>query len=776
MIFHRSLVHPVFLFAIPVMPGRHGSNQMTGFRNCWYWCVRHKLKLEGEINGKGDDMLRSQAVRLLRYLLQQNRAVSIHQIASVHNLNVRSVQQYLRELEEWFEETGWNVSLERMSRTGVLLRIDEREKESILHLIHSEDPHLKVYQPEERRRLILFELFRREEPLLVKELVIDFRVSESTILRDLNRLQEWVEIRGLKMIRRPNFGIQLTGKEIQWRLALFELIKEYLTAMTGLRLEELLVQFQYKSRFRYAYFHSLNWLMPEEGFHRLQHLLLHVLFAQKLRLTDHAMASLMVHTAITVHRVKQGKSALMEHDQFAYIRGQPAYSIARFISEQLRRETGVALPDEEIAYIGMHLLGSTFTEPDRNGPGPDSTDLDKIVGRLVSTLEWFTQLDLRQDRQFIAGLCAHIKPMVERLRFGIPLRNELLQEVQEKYPAIYTATKLAVLSVEDQFPSTVPDDEIGYLTLHVGAAIERKKSAGRWRRKRVVLVCGNGVGTSNFLLVQLTRAFPEIEIVGCKPAFEVQRIDPKDADLIVSTIDIHHPSIPVICIRPILHPADLQRLRFILQSSQPLSENWEEVIDQIVSEARWRGLTHPSAFRDKVRELIYQRLFAAGAEIEHLSGEDERPLLQDLLNEQSVQVVHRCSDWEEAVKIAGNMLHETGAVEERYVSAMIRAIDEHGPYMVVAPGIALVHARPEDGVREVCMSLLICREGVVFGHRDKDPVHLIFAFGAVDDHQHLRALSQLMTLLNDEGCIRQLRSSLSASEALGILKKCVKAS
>jgi mannitol/fructose-specific phosphotransferase system IIA component (Ntr-type) len=148
-------------------------------------------------------------------------------------------------------------------------------------------------------------------------------------------------------------------------------------------------------------------------------------------------------------------------------------------------------------------------------------------------------------------------------------------------------------------------------------------------------------------------------------------------------------------------------------------------------------------------------------------------VLRDLLKEPSVQVMQRCPDWKEAVTIAGELLHRTGAVEARYVSAMVRAIDEYGPYMVVAPGVALVHARPEDGVREVCMGLLICREGVLFGHGEKDPIHLIFAFGAVDDRQHLRALSQLMTVLNDASCIESLRSSSSASEALRILRTCL---
>lgn len=151
-------------------------------------------------------------------------------------------------------------------------------------------------------------------------------------------------------------------------------------------------------------------------------------------------------------------------------------------------------------------------------------------------------------------------------------------------------------------------------------------------------------------------------------------------------------------------------------------------------------------------------------------------MLQDLLHEQTVDVLHQCSGWKEAIKNAGNMLMREGVVEQRYVEAMIRAIEEHGPYVVIAPGIALVHARPEDGVNEVCMSLLVCPEGVPFGNPEKDPVQLVFAFGAVDDNQHLRALSQMMTLLNDEDAIKQLKSSLSVKDALNVLRESVKTS
>jgi PTS system ascorbate-specific IIA component len=99
--------------------------------------------------------------------------------------------------------------------------------------------------------------------------------------------------------------------------------------------------------------------------------------------------------------------------------------------------------------------------------------------------------------------------------------------------------------------------------------------------------------------------------------------------------------------------------------------------------------------------------------------------------------------WEEAVRAATRPLVEAGAVEERYADACIRMVSEHGPYMVVAPGIALAHARPEDGARELCLSVAVLSGPVDFGHPDNDPVDLVFAFGSPDADQHVELLGAL---------------------------------
>lgn len=118
--------------------------------------------------------------------------------------------------------------------------------------------------------------------------------------------------------------------------------------------------------------------------------------------------------------------------------------------------------------------------------------------------------------------------------------------------------------------------------------------------------------------------------------------------------------------------------------------------------------------------------------------QDGMPLrLSDLLTPETIQLDRQAANWREAVQLAGSLLLKTGAITPAYVDAMVRVVAELGPYMVVAPGIALAHARPEDGVKRACMSLVRLSSLVEFGS-ENDPVDLVLAFKAVDKAMHLQ--------------------------------------
>ena len=136
----------------------------------------------------------------------------------------------------------------------------------------------------------------------------------------------------------------------------------------------------------------------------------------------------------------------------------------------------------------------------------------------------------------------------------------------------------------------------------------------------------------------------------------------------------------------------------------------------------------------------------------------------EFLSKELVLIQQDVSTAEEAIKLAGNLLVQEGLVEKSYVKAMLDSFQKNGAYIVLAPGIALPHARPEDGVNTASVSFVSLKNPVVFGHPSNDPVSLIFALGASSSKEHLKILQKLMSLLQCEKNIEKLRSCTNKEE------------
>jgi mannitol/fructose-specific phosphotransferase system IIA component (Ntr-type) len=142
--------------------------------------------------------------------------------------------------------------------------------------------------------------------------------------------------------------------------------------------------------------------------------------------------------------------------------------------------------------------------------------------------------------------------------------------------------------------------------------------------------------------------------------------------------------------------------------------------------------------------------------------------LREMLRPPLVAVDVRVNNWQEAVHVCGRLFHEDGATEKRFSDAMIRVAIEFGPYIVVAPGIALPHARPEDGVIKASMSAIKLSTPVDFGNAGNDPVWLVVALAAIDDRQHIQGLSELASVLSDNRNIERLKACQTPQELLEV--------
>lgn len=132
------------------------------------------------------------------------------------------------------------------------------------------------------------------------------------------------------------------------------------------------------------------------------------------------------------------------------------------------------------------------------------------------------------------------------------------------------------------------------------------------------------------------------------------------------------------------------------------------------------------------------------------SGQGDGGPISRLLPHGAIRLGEVAGDWRAAVRLAGAALEASGSTTDGYTDQMIATVESLGPYIVIAPGIALAHARPSPAVRRPGLAIITLATPVEFGHRDNDPVRLVIGLAAPDDTGHVAALAALAEFLVDE--------------------------
>jgi PTS system ascorbate-specific IIA component len=143
-------------------------------------------------------------------------------------------------------------------------------------------------------------------------------------------------------------------------------------------------------------------------------------------------------------------------------------------------------------------------------------------------------------------------------------------------------------------------------------------------------------------------------------------------------------------------------------------------------------------------------------------------LLADAFGEGAILIKESVDTRSAAIEIAGELLVQSGKAKHSYVASMLEAVERFGPYIVIAPGIALAHGKPSEDVIETGLSLLLVKQAIEFQHAQNDPVQLVFGLAATDHESHIETMAKLAELLSDQDRVSTLLTS-SDSEQIRVL-------
>ena len=392
-------------------------------------------------------------------------------------------------------------------------------------------------------------------------------------------------------------------------------------------------------------------------------------------------------------------------------------------------------------------------------------EIIKIMDKIILQVKVNTGLEFPETFQFRKNLYAHLYPAFYRQIFDISLKNPLTNQIIKEYNYLFALIKRSLKPLEESTCKKISNDEIAYFTIHFGGYLENIQKESITEKNVAMVICPNGISSSLILRAELKQIFPMIEFYTMSFNDYKKNIGIQKVDMIFSTMSIEVDK-PLFIVKTIMNSTEKMLLKKKVFETFHLKKEEFISVDEILNIIAKHVLIKNEK---ELKKDLTKYLFANKEVV--LGGDS----LKDLVKKELIQQLDTVNDWQTAVRIASKPLLEQGYIEESYIEAIISSVNEIGPYIVLAPKVAVPHASPDAGVHRLGISLLQLKEPVNFGSEDDEDknVQLIFVLATVDSTAHLKALQQLALILDDDDIIENLIKAETPKEILGLIEKTI---
>lgn len=141
----------------------------------------------------------------------------------------------------------------------------------------------------------------------------------------------------------------------------------------------------------------------------------------------------------------------------------------------------------------------------------------------------------------------------------------------------------------------------------------------------------------------------------------------------------------------------------------------------------------------------------------------------DVLTKELILLDVEAQDWQQAVRECAKPLLQQKKILPTYIDAIIANVLESGPYIAIAPQVAIPHAQMDKGVLDSAIGITVLKNPVNFGNKNNDPIKYLFCLAAVDSSKHLKSLTDLSVLLEDKNFYKVLDTAKTADEIIDFI-------
>ncbi|WP_022795144.1 BglG family transcription antiterminator [Marinococcus halotolerans] len=654
-------------------------------------------------------MLTLRQKKILKYLLDHHEFTSTKTLAARYNISLRSILNDLDKIENFSMNQG--IRVERNKKEGIALHYS-KDPITLPELNDRKEDLLPKYTANERAYEIILSFLKSSKPVSTTALADKLNTTKRTMNEDMKKIRTVLDKHNLSLEYVTNKGFILLGEETSRR----NLIKDIWTQwkITGSE-------------------HDISYALPlfdtsNEELQKIREIVFDITSLHSY--TEQSLEGLIFHIAISIQRWHQKFTIDMPWQELEALKKHAEYALAETIKTHVEKAFKIDLPQAEIGFLTLHLLGAKQLSSSKNEQDQEADFILKNqIQQFIQHIERQLAVDLAKDEKLQQGLFIHLKPALHRMKFGLLSQNPFLQEINDQYATLKNAVEHATPMLEHAFSTKFNEDEVGYIVLHIGAAVKRLQN-NKTAPVRAALVCGTGIGTAHLLDQNIKDTFSNVEIIEHFSFSQAisESATTNDIDLLISTIPLHDVGIPWVQVTPFLNEQDKEKLVVKLNTVTIQASNRQ-----------------------------YSSTKSSLQEITHVSTE-------------SLQL--KASNWEEAVKNAGEILVNADAVSSSYIERTINMVRQHGPYIVIDKGLAMPHAPSDKDVYQTAIAIARLQTPVQFNHDSNDPVSLILFLASKNGREHLQALYQFRFLWQDQtyrnilltGTLNEINNILNLAE------------
>lgn len=682
-------------------------------------------------------MIDSQDFAILSEIIFR-RERSIPNIEQAHHMSRRQVSYTIKKINCYLED----ASVKKILLSGDYVFVDKDSNTFLEQYLIQSQLFVDIYPAKDSRRMMLsLILLSSSEYLSLDHLIITLMSSKSTILNDLKYIRELYTQWSLRLSYSRVRGYFVEGNEERIRHLLMKQVIYFLSQENG----EFFLRDVLKRHLEIDY-HNI-----EKTVHQLA-------IKYEINFFGNTLKEFTFSFILLNSRLKSDRQTMKFEIEF-----ENQKVAESFFSKELCHTRNIHCA-QAYQYVTAWVLGlSTGNSQKKTFDRPLILG---IVRRLATRFEHLAGIRFLDNESITRRLYEHLRPAYYRLLFHLPIVNPLIQKIKDEYSEMYALVSEAIAPLKPLFKNTIPADEIAYLTVHF-AASTFEENEEIVKKNRGIILCPSGIGTSLILLKELETLFPNIELTN-REFRDSKSLD--EFDIIFTTTitaEILSCPKPFIVVSPILTPNEkyslIGRVHSLLDNEKVIDPTTRDILRVVEKHV------NKTQFSKIESEVMYQ-LGSREAQV-ILEERGNLPLLSEITGPDLIKLNIGAKNWEEAIRNATEVLVKTQKVMPSYIDGMIETTRESGPYIVITKHVALPHARPEAGAKEIAISIATLKDPVVFGNKENDPVKYIFGLSALDNQTHLNAMAELADLLDQQAFYQVLDNAESPQEIFNYIKE-----